>query len=78
MNDFRELNIYSNGKLNKDKSSNQDKGFKEEFEQFKLSIKSAKPAIDFESIYNTTKVTFKILESIRIGSVVELYLYQNK
>jgi len=72
MNDFRELNIYSNGKLNKDKSSNQDKGFKEEFEQFKLSIKNGKSAIDFESIYNTTKVTFKILESIRSGSVINV------
>jgi len=69
MTDFRELVIYKNGKAHKEKSANQDKGFVGEFKAFKDAVKSGKSAISFESIYNTTKTTFKILESIRTGSV---------
>ena len=69
MTDFRELLVYSGGKTTKTKSANQDKGFVGEFKGFKEAVKSGKEAISFESIYNTTKTTFKILESIRTGSV---------
>lgn len=69
MTDFRELIIYKNGKAHKEKSSNQDKGFVGEFKAFKDAVKSGESAISFESIYNTTKTTFKILESIRTGNV---------
>ncbi len=70
MNDFRELTIFSGSKKEKIKQANQDKGFVEEFKAFKEAVKSGKPAIEFESIVNTTRVTFKILESIRSGKVV--------
>jgi len=56
----------------KTKTANQDKGFKAEFEAFKSAVKSGEAAISFESIYNTTKMTFKILESIRSGNVVKI------
>jgi len=69
MTDFRELVVYSGSKANKIKSANQDKGFKAEFEAFKSSVKSGEAAISFESLYNTTKTTFKIMESIRSGNV---------
>ncbi len=69
MTDFRELIVYKNGKAHKEKSANQDKGFMGEFKAFKDAVKSGKEAISFESIYNTTKSTFKILESIRTGNV---------
>ncbi len=69
MNDFRELVVYSGGKKEKVKSANQDKGFKAEYQAFKASVQSGTPAISFESIYNTTKTTLKILESIRSGNV---------
>ncbi len=72
MNDFRELLIYNKGKVNKEKSANQDKGFVGEFKAFKEAVKSGKEAISFESIYNTTKTTFKILESIRSKSLVNI------
>jgi predicted dehydrogenase len=72
MTDFRELLIYKNGKTKKEKSANQDKGFVNEFKAFKEAVKSGKEAISFESIYNTTKTTFKILESIRSKSLVEI------
>jgi len=73
MTDFRELLIYNGGKKEKVKTANQDKGFVGEFKAFKDSVKSGTPAIGFESIYNTTKTTFKILESIRSGNVVSVY-----
>ena len=72
MTDFRELIVYSGSKANKTKTANQDKGFKAEFEAFKTAVKSGDAAISFESIYNTTKTTFKILESIRLGNVVSV------
>jgi predicted dehydrogenase/threonine dehydrogenase-like Zn-dependent dehydrogenase len=72
MNDFRELTIFKKGKPIKEKSSNQDKGFVNEFKAFKEAVKSGYEAISFESIYNTTKTTFKILESIRSKSLVEV------
>lgn len=72
MNDFRELIIFKKGKVSKEKSANQDKGFINEFKAFKEAVKSENEAISFDSIYNTTKTTFKILESIRSNSLVEV------
>ncbi|RXJ79836.1 oxidoreductase [Aliarcobacter skirrowii] len=72
MNDFRELTIFKGGKSSKEKSANQDKGFVNEFKAFKEAVKSGNEAISFDSIYNTTKTTFKILESIRSKSLVEV------
>jgi len=72
MDDFRELIIFTNSKKEKIKSANQDKGFVNEFKAFKESVSSGKAAISFESIYNTTKTTFKILDSIRSGEVVKV------
>ena len=68
--DYKDLNIFHNGKKSRIKNSSQDKGFMEEFEAFKNAIKTGQPAISFESIYNTTKSTFKILESIKSSTAV--------
>ena len=43
-----------------------------EFKAFKEAVKSGNETIDMKSIYNTTKTTFKILESIRSKSLVEV------
>jgi len=72
MHDFRELLIYSGSKVKKEKSLNQDKGFVNEFKAFKEAVKTGIPAIEFNSIYNTTKTTFKILDSIRSGKVEDV------
>jgi len=72
MNDFRTLLIYEKGRKKKVSSGNQDKGFKAEFEAFKDAIKSGKNPIEFDSLYNTTLVTFKILESIKANAQIEL------
>jgi len=74
MHDFRELVIYENGKKIKEKSSNQDKGFVNEFKAFKEAVNTGTPAISFDSIYNTTKTTFKILESINKGILIDIPL----
>jgi predicted dehydrogenase len=70
--DFKELRIYKQGKKKAKKLLNQDKGFVNEFKAFVEGIKTGKNPIPFESLYNTTKTTFKILESIRTKKVVEV------
>ena len=72
MDNFRELTIYLGTSKNRTKSSNQDKGFKGEFEAFAEAIKTGKPAIAFEELYAVSKVTFKVLESLKTGLVVKV------
>lgn len=72
LNDFRELIIYNGSKVNKQKSANQDKGFVAEFKAFEEAVLSGVPAISFDSIYNTTKTTFKILESLKTNTVCNI------
>ena len=51
----------------------QDKGQKNEVRGFIDSIlKRAAPIIPLNEIINTTDVTFKIIESIKIGKVVKV------
>ena len=65
MNDFKE-GVFFRGRKRKKEKYNGKKGHKEEVEHFlKLVIGKEKEALSFESIYITTFVTFKILESIR-------------
>ena len=72
MNDFRQLIVYRGSKKKRIANSNQDKGFVNEFEAFKQAIKTGAPAITFESIYKTTMASFKILESLRSNTVIEV------
>lgn len=72
MRDFRELIVFKDGKTHKSKSSNQDKGFKAELVAFREAVKTGVPAISFESIYNTTKTTFKILNSVKSSRLVQI------
>ncbi|MBI5373890.1 MAG: bi-domain-containing oxidoreductase [Candidatus Schekmanbacteria bacterium] len=72
MRDFRELTIYSGNKKEQIKSSNQDKGFINEFTAFKEALKTGVPAVSFASICKTTRTTFKILESLRLNQAVSI------
>lgn len=64
--DFRSGDIHSGNKITKLKLDG--KGHKEEVQSFMNSIKSGQDApISFESIYLTTQVTFKILDSLATG-----------
>ena len=70
LNDFRKLIIFKNGNKNTFSNLNQDKGFDNEFIAFADSLKSGVPAIPFKSIYETTKTSFKILESLKTNKLV--------
>ena len=51
----------------------QDKGQKEEVKQFVGAIlEGQENPISFEEIYNTSLVTFKIIESIRTGNCISV------
>ena len=71
--DFKELTVYSNGKKKRNKLFSQDKGQKEEVKQFIEAILNGTDGpISLEEIYNTSLVTFKIIESIRSGECINL------
>lgn len=63
--DFRKLIIFKGSKKQVIKSASQDKGFSAEFEAFAAAVKSGIPAISPESLFNSTKTTFAILESVK-------------
>lgn len=68
--DFKELESYTE-KVNKNKLSSQNKGHKKEVELFIDSIKNGKPApIKAEEIFHSTRVTFKVIESIKTNSLI--------
>ena len=71
--DFKELNIYSRGKKKKKKLFYQDKGQKEALKKFiKAILNGTNGPISFSEIYNTSLVTFGIIESIRTGNCVKI------
>ena len=70
MNDFRKLIIFNRSKKKTFSCANQDKGFRAEFEAFSAAIKIGKPAIPFESLYNTTLAAFRIREAIKSQKVI--------
>ena len=64
--DFREVEVYGDGKKFSKKLTNQDKGQKKMLNLFLDAIKNGNPSpISFEEIYTVTLTTFKIIESIR-------------
>jgi len=63
--------VYSYGKKDdKSKALLQEKGFKEEVDAFVNAVKSGQEAISFDSIVNTTLVTFAIEESLKSGKAI--------
>jgi polar amino acid transport system substrate-binding protein len=71
--DFRELTVYSNRKTKKKKLFSQDKGQKKEIEQFiEAILNGTGEPIPFSEIYSASLVTFKVIESIRIGECIKL------
>ena len=64
--DFRKGEIYNGNKINQLKM--QGKGHQQEVEAFLNAVKEGKDyPISFESIYATSKTTFKILDSLYTG-----------
>lgn len=71
--DFKELTIYSHGKKKRKNLLSQDKGQKEEVRQFVNAIlNGAAELISFKEIYNTSLVTFKIIDSIQTGESIKI------
>lgn len=66
--DFKYLTIYGKGKKKTKRFAIQNKGQKNEIDQYIHSILMGKGnLISFEELYNTSLVTFKIIECIRTG-----------
>ena len=71
--DFREIEIFGKGKSSRKKLLNQDKGQKNEVKSFiDLLLKGGDPLIPVEQIFSATRVTFKIVESLRTGKAIRL------
>ena len=72
MNDFRKLNIYRGNRKQRVKGKRQDKGFENELRTFTNAIKTGEPPIPLDSLYQTTRATFALRDSLRTGLPVEL------
>lgn len=71
MNNFDEVQLFKYGKRKKIKFDG-GKGHKEEIQYFiNLLLGISKQKLTFDSIYNTTKLTFKAIESIRSNKIVD-------
>lgn len=71
--DFRDLEIYGNGKTFKKRLFSQDKGQKRMVNEFIDAIKNGKSLpITFKDIYTVTLTTFKIIESLRTKQRVQI------
>ena len=74
LNDFKALNIYAK-KKKQYKSFSQDKGHKEEVEQFLKALKNGQPSpISFNELYISSLIPFKIIESIKTSKLIKLQL----
>ena len=73
LDDFRRLTIYRDGNRSVVKRAAQDKGQKHMVQRFLEAARSGGgPPIELEEIFSTSRVTFQVLESIRIGQQVIL------
>jgi len=73
LDDFKKLIIHSKGKVKEEKLLSQNKGQKEEVHLFIKSIlEGTKNPIPYEEIHSTSLAAFKVLESIRTGSSINL------
>ncbi|MBL7127384.1 MAG: bi-domain-containing oxidoreductase [Ignavibacteria bacterium] len=72
MDNFKSVSFFRNGKKNR-KSYDGSKGHREEVKYFLERIKGVVPnKLNFESIYLTTLVTLRIMESLRKNSPVKI------
>jgi hypothetical protein len=73
LDDYKALTICHKGHRKEIKLKTQDKGQKEEMRLFIDSVRQRKKElIPLEEIISTSRVTFRIMDSIRSGAVVSL------
>jgi predicted dehydrogenase/threonine dehydrogenase-like Zn-dependent dehydrogenase len=71
--DFRSLSIFSQGKRRSKKLLNQNKGQKNEVNQFIEAVVAGRnEVISIEEIMNTSRVTFKIIESLQKRECIKI------
>jgi predicted dehydrogenase len=71
--DFKSLSIHAGGKKKVKKLLSQDKGQKNEMKAFIEAIRRGSgETIPMNEIFNTSLVTFKIIESIRTGTCIKI------
>lgn len=70
---FQRLTLYQQGKRREFKRSTIDKGHRDEVAAFLNAVRGGTPApIPFESLVTTSLVTFKIVESLKVGVPVSI------
>lgn len=75
LNDFKECTLYGDGKPQKHKLQNQDKGQKNMLQSFFEGLKIGKLPISMEEIFASTAATFAVMKSIQEnGATVEIKL----
>ena len=73
LDDFKTLSIYAKKEKKVKRMIGQNKGQKNEIEQFIAAIQGREAElIPFDEIYNTSLVTFRIVESIRTGKCFKI------
>ena len=73
LNDFKSVSIYSKGKRRVKKLASQNKGQKNEIKKFIKAIEDNRPClIPYDEIYSTSMTTFKAVESLRNGTIIDL------
>jgi predicted dehydrogenase/threonine dehydrogenase-like Zn-dependent dehydrogenase len=73
INDFRGTTVFQNGRETRTKLREQDKGQRDEVRVVCEMVREGKPApIALADLATTTRATFRILESLRIGLPVEV------
>ncbi len=73
MNDFRRLSFFRDGKSTNKKLPVQNKGQKGEIQAFIKAVRNNDSSImPFNQIYSTSNVSFKIIESLRLSSSINL------
>jgi polar amino acid transport system substrate-binding protein len=71
LDDFKRLTVHANGRRREYKLLSQDKGQKSEVQSFTDAVRTGGgPPIPYEEILSTSWVTFKILESMRLGQAI--------
>jgi predicted dehydrogenase len=73
LDDFRRLELARAGRVRRERSSGQDKGFGEEMRLLLAAVRGGTPMpIPFEQSLASSRATLAILESLRTGSAVSL------
>jgi predicted dehydrogenase len=72
LDNFSGLSVFRGNRKQRFKYAGQDKGHGEELKSFIHAVESGPPPVPPEELFSSTRVTFKILESLRHNTVVRV------